>query len=86
VLSRALFTMREAFEQGERSTAGLEALGNALVCSEPEVEIEYLAVMDPETLEPAPRAWAGCIVAIAARIGTTRLIDNVILGAPGDSA
>jgi pantoate--beta-alanine ligase len=86
VLSRALFTMREAFEQGERSTAGLEALGNALVRSEPEVEIEYLAVMDPETLEPAPRAWAGCIVAIAARIGTTRLIDNVILGAPDDSA
>jgi pantoate--beta-alanine ligase len=81
VLSRALFAMRDAFEQGERSTATLESLGNAAVASEPEVELEYLALMDPETLEPAALASPACIVAIAARVGNTRLIDNVILGA-----
>jgi pantothenate synthetase len=42
--------------------------------------------MDPNTLEPVPLAAPGCIVAIAVRIGKTRLIDNVILGAPDDTA
>jgi pantoate--beta-alanine ligase len=82
VLSRALFAMRDAFDAGEHSTAALEKLGATLTGIEPAVQVEYLAVMDPDTLEPAPTAVAGSIVAVAARIGTTRLIDNVILGAP----
>ena len=43
---------------------------------------ESFAALDPETLEPVLIAANGSIVAIAARVGTTRLIDNVILGAP----
>lgn len=82
VLSRAIFAMRDAFDAGESSSAALEALGNAVVAVESTVKLEYLAVMDPATLEPAPVAAAGSIVAIAARVGTTRLIDNVILGTP----
>lgn len=82
VLSRAIFAMREAFDGGETSAAALERLGGAVVAAEPEVTLEYLAVMHAETLEPAPAAAAGSIVAIAARVGTTRLIDNIILGAP----
>jgi pantoate--beta-alanine ligase len=82
VLSRALFAMRDAFDRGERSTAALEATGTAVLSSEPEVELEYLALMDQDTLEPVALAAPGAIVAIAARIGGTRLIDNVILGAP----
>jgi pantoate--beta-alanine ligase len=86
VLSRAIFAMRDAFDLGERSTAALEALGKAAVRAEPEVKLEYLAVMDPDTLEPAALASTGAVVAIAARIGNTRLIDNVVLGAPADGA
>jgi pantoate--beta-alanine ligase len=82
VLSRAIFAMRDAFDAGESSSANLEALGNAVVAVESTVGLEYLAVMDPATLEPAPVAAAGSIVAIAARVGATRLIDNVILGTP----
>ena len=81
VLSRAIFAMRDAFDAGETSVAALEQLGNAVVGAEEAVKVEYLAVMDPETLEPAATAATGSIVAIAARVGTTRLIDNVILGA-----
>lgn len=81
VLSRAIFAMRVAFDAGERSTAALEELGHAVLSAEPQVALEYLAVIDPQTLEPATVAEAGSIVAVAARIGTTRLIDNVILGA-----
>jgi pantoate--beta-alanine ligase len=86
VLSRALFAMRDAFDAGETSTVALETLGNAIVAAEPAVTVEYLAVMDAETLEPVSSATAGSIVAVAARIGTTRLIDNVILGAPDPTA
>ena len=82
VLSRAIFAMRDAFDAGETSTMALESLGNAVIAAEPTVGLEYLAVMDPDTLEPAPVATTGSIIAIAARIGTTRLIDNIILGAP----
>jgi pantoate--beta-alanine ligase len=85
VLSRALFAMRRTFDAGERSTAVLESLGGSVVAAESTVALEYLAVMDSQTLEPVPVATAGNIVAIAARVGTTRLIDNVILGAPDDS-
>jgi pantoate--beta-alanine ligase len=83
VLSRAIFAVRDAFDAGESSSVSLEALGNAVIAAESTVKLEYLAVMDPATLEPAPVATAGSIVAIAARVGTTRLIDNVILGTPG---
>ena len=86
VLSRALFAVRDAFDRGERSTDTLRALGNAMVRSEPEVELEYLALVDPGTLEPVAHASRSTVVAIAARVGNTRLIDNVILGAPGDTA
>jgi pantoate--beta-alanine ligase len=86
VLSRAIFAMRDAFDGGEHSTVALESLGNAVVRAERKVQLEYLAVMNPDTLEPAPVAAQGSIIAIAARVGTTRLIDNVILGAPDSSA
>jgi pantoate--beta-alanine ligase len=81
-LSRAIFAMRDSFDAGERATAVLESLGTSVVAAESTVALEYLAVMDPQTLETVPVAAAGNIIAIAARVGTTRLIDNVILGAP----
>ena len=86
VLSRAIFAMRDAFDAGETSSAALESLGNTVVGTEQPVKLEYLAVMDGETLEPAPIATAGSVVAIAARVGTTRLLDNIILGAPDPTA
>lgn len=85
LLSRALFATRDAFDAGETSTAALEAIGRGIVGADEKVRVEYLAVMDPDTLEPAPVAATGSIVAIAAHVGTTRLIDNIILGAPTSS-
>ena len=51
-----------------------------MIAEEPAVRLDYLAIVDPETLEPATTADAGTIVAVAARVGNTRLIDNVRLG------
>ena len=41
---------------------------------------EYIAVVEPDALAPVETAGAGCLMLVAARVGTTRLIDNVIFG------
>jgi pantoate--beta-alanine ligase len=76
-LSRALFTMREAWEQGERSTPALVALGEAVLG---DLAPDYLSVVDPHHLAPVQEAESGSVVIVACRVGTTRLIDNTILG------
>ena len=49
--------------------------------AEPAVAVDYLALVDSTALEPAVHASDDTIAMIAARVGRTRLIDNVILGA-----
>jgi pantoate--beta-alanine ligase len=51
-----------------------------VLASEPDVRVDYLAIVDPERLEPVAVAESGTIAAVAARVGSTRLIDNTILG------
>jgi pantoate--beta-alanine ligase len=79
VLSSALRAAHEAWRAGETRAAALEARIRERLGSEPEVAVEYIAVAEPETLSPVETANAGTVVAIAARVGGTRLIDNVIL-------
>lgn len=78
-LSRALGAAAEAFATGERGAAALERVMHGGLAVHPGVEVEYIAVTDPRTLEPVARADADTVVLIAARVGSTRLIDNVIL-------
>ena len=80
VLSRALFAMRDAFRHGERRAESLVTAGRAVMDSERSASIDYLAVADPVTLEPVEDATERSIAMVAARIGKTRLIDNVVLG------
>jgi pantoate--beta-alanine ligase len=63
---------------GERSAAALIAAASAEIASG-EVELEYLVLVDPETLEPVPSLDGPALLAIAARVGEIRLIDNVTL-------
>jgi pantothenate synthetase len=58
----------------------LEA-GKQVVAEEPGAKLDYLEIVDPETLEPVPDLKKGALVAVAAWVGSTRLIDNIILGA-----
>jgi pantoate--beta-alanine ligase len=80
VLSRSLRAIKEAFDAGEYDAAMLEQIGWEVIASEPEVRVDYLAIIDPERLEPVAVAESGTIAAVAARVGGTRLIDNTILG------
>lgn len=80
VLSRSLRAIREAFDAGEYDAAMLEQIGWEVLASESEVRVDYLAIIDPDRLEPVAVAESGTIAAVAARVGGTRLIDNTILG------
>lgn len=80
VLSRCLERMRRAFDEGERTTAGLVDAGRQALAEEPTVRLDYLSIVDPDTLEPVERIAGRSLAAVAAYVGTTRLIDNTELG------
>jgi pantoate--beta-alanine ligase len=81
-LSRGLAAAVRAFRAGERDAARLRETARAVLAAEPGVEVEYVELVDPETLDPVGRASERDVLAVAARVGPARLIDNVILGAP----
>ncbi|MCS6856345.1 MAG: pantoate--beta-alanine ligase [Sandaracinaceae bacterium] len=76
---RGLRAAVEAFEKGERLAKSLEALARAPVEASFDA-IDYVAVVDPKSLQPIDRIEEKALLAVAARIGQTRLIDNVVLG------
>jgi pantoate--beta-alanine ligase len=80
ILSAALRAAHERFRAGERQAGALEAVTRDTLASEPTVEVEYVAVAEPRTLAPVETVEADTVVALAARLGRTRLIDNIILG------
>lgn len=80
-LSRALRVADERWRSGERDSAVLEAAGRAVLDATPGVITDYFAVAEPQRLEPTAVAVAGSVAMVAARVGRTRLLDNMILGA-----
>jgi pantoate--beta-alanine ligase len=79
VLGRALAQARQRIEAGERAAARVADGVRRLVGDEPRVALEYVAVVDPDTLADLERIEDRALVALAARVGRTRLIDNVLL-------
>src|SRR5881296_1613639 len=77
-LSRALRAVEQAWRGGESNPAVLERRGME-VLRIPGVTPEYLAIVG-EAMRPVKQADARAVVVIAARVGATRLIDNVVLG------
>lgn len=81
VLSRSLEAVKQAFDQGEWNPDRLAAAGKAVFSEEPSVRLDYFEMVNPETLELVTKMDGAILVAIAAYVGTTRLIDNLILTA-----
>jgi pantoate--beta-alanine ligase len=79
VLYGALREIERSFHSGERNAEKLIGAGKQVVAGEPSVCLDYLEIVDPDTLEPLPSVNRSALVAIAALVGTTRLIDNVVL-------
>ena len=73
----ALQRAREAVESGQREAARVVALARQVLDCEPLLRLDYLEVVDPETLQPALRIAGPVRIAAAAFAGSTRLIDNI---------
>jgi pantoate--beta-alanine ligase len=83
VLSRTLRQVAASAERGERDARALEAELRSEIAEQTGVELEYGEVRDALTLEPVDRIERDAVIALAARVGTTRLIDNVVLRVEG---
>jgi pantoate--beta-alanine ligase len=79
LLYRCLQQIQNRFQQGERDAAQLSAGGRQLFVEEPAVRLDYLEVVDPDTLDPVTEICGRTLVAVAGFLGTTRLIDNILL-------
>ena len=78
-LYRTLARVRELYDLGERDTEQLIGAGKRTFEREPAARLDYLEIVDPDTLAPLENAEPGALVAIAGILGTTRLIDNIVL-------
>lgn len=88
-LYAALRRAGNAFAAGERDSAELLSLARATLEGRDGVEVQYIELVHPDTLEPARDAAAGMVLAAAVVVDGTRLIDNIVLGAgeaEGDDA
>jgi len=79
VLQRSLQETQRQFQAGERSAARLISAAKEVFLSEPQVRLDYFEVVDPEMLDPVEHISGRTLVAVAAFVETTRLIDNVVL-------
>jgi pantoate--beta-alanine ligase len=78
-IPRALEAARAAADGGERQAEALVAAAREVLAVEPELELDYLVVVDPETFGTVSEIDDECLLVIAARVGGTRLLDNVLL-------
>ncbi len=79
VLQRSLQNTRQQFQAGERVTARLISAAREVIAREPGVVLDYFEIADPDTLDPVERISQETLVAVAAYVGSTRLIDNIVL-------
>ena len=81
IVRQAVTEAARAFTEGATDPANLERLTRDRLAGAPGVEIDYIAVVDETTLSRPQRAVPGSVLAVAVKLGSTRLIDNVVLGA-----
>jgi len=80
VLRRALLAGRAAWADGERDAAVVRGRVSAVLATEPRAAVEYVSCADDATLAELARIDRPALLSLAVRFGTTRLIDNVLLG------
>ena len=79
ILFRALDGTRASIMRGERDALRLTAAMRDALRTEPLAEPDYVELVDAETLEPVTRLRGVCLALLAVRIGTVRLIDNLLI-------
>jgi pantoate--beta-alanine ligase len=81
VVYQAITKAAQAFTAGETNPARLESLARDELASTPGLAVDYVVVVDQTTLSRPERAIPGSVLAVAVKLGSIRLIDNVVLGA-----
>ncbi|OGR29213.1 MAG: pantoate--beta-alanine ligase [Desulfuromonadales bacterium GWD2_54_10] len=79
-LSRAIYKVRNLYALGMKDVVALRSAALDLICSEPAATPDYLEFRNGTTLETVEQAGTDTLMALAVKIGTTRLIDNTLLG------
>lgn len=79
VLYRSLMRVKMSWERGERVSSILAAMGREEIATEKSVRLDYFEIVDPGTLDPVETVASDALVAVAAFVGPTRLIDNIVL-------
>ncbi len=78
-LSRSLLAARKLVSEGERNAEVLVAQVKAMIESEPHTRIQYVQVVDEETMMDLNEVTSGAVMALAVFVGEARLIDNMRL-------
>jgi pantoate--beta-alanine ligase len=81
IVRQAVTEAARAFTEGETNPAKLERLAADRIARAPGLEIDYVSVVDETTLSRPQDASPGSVLAVAVKLGSIRLIDNVVLGA-----
>lgn len=81
-LSRGLAAAAERVALGERDGAAIEAVAADLIAREPRCDLDYAALVDPDTFRRMARLDGPAVLAVAARVGPARLIDSILLPHP----
>jgi pantoate--beta-alanine ligase len=79
VLYRALMRVQFLADRGESDSAHLTAAALEVLREEPEVRLDYFEIVDRQSLDPVASTSQGALIAVAAFVGSTRLIDNIVL-------
>jgi pantoate--beta-alanine ligase len=85
MLHRSLERVRALVNGGERDAAALKAGGCNEITLENGVRLDYFEIVNAETLDPVESVSRGALVAVAAYLGNTRLIDNLVISPASDS-
>ncbi|MGD9819306.1 MAG: pantoate--beta-alanine ligase, partial [Desulfomonilaceae bacterium] len=79
ILYESMVTAKMLFESGETSPEIIHKSIIDRIAMEPDASIDYAKLVDPRTLEDAKKVQIGTVIALAVKIGKTRLIDNMVL-------
>ena len=79
-LSQSLKAAQSAYEKGERNAESLRALMREIINAEPLARLEYVSCADYDSLAELDEISAKALLSMAVYIGSTRLIDNIVLG------
>jgi pantoate--beta-alanine ligase len=79
ILSKGLFMAQEAFKNGKDDATQLRKIVSETISSEPRVNLQYVSCADPDSLQELAGKVKRALLSLAATVGKTRLIDNIII-------